>query len=995
MLQGTPVTAFQYRLVGKENVGDTLSDVDIELIFALSKSDVDIIRTHFGGRTKTRSQPRDAAMLGAAVQLSYLRATGRAPDQVSRIPYPILQRLCADLALNEQIAIGSMRTLYRAKSTRYDHLARLVLLFNFSTVDDAVWKELEAVMQTWSRSANSVEELVREAELWLHGRKILLPGDRPLREMARKAFSDIEQAILQTIKTQVPLQARLAALIKVFARKEAGQDGTNLEWLKKPPGRHGPKTLAQTRKKIDLLQELGVDQWDLSAIPIGRMRGYAHNVQSRPPIETARLKEDTRHLEVVCFLRVMLMELSDTAVYLFGRRVRDIIRDCAKTAQGRQSRTLAEYRAREEQMRTVLHAEGSTDEQKVASLKEILPVEAVKSESFAAQVRETMCGQRKEIAAVLNAVEDFNIQGMEGDRTLQQLKILQHLKDQGANDLPDGFDAGAVSPVWQDLVNSEDRSKAMGALQACAMTSLLRGLRGGKLWVEHSWEHRNFQDKLIPAERWEAERKKHIAAMELYSDPKLYLRRVIDTLDTAMTAAASAVTMGEIEIDEHGLFRVPAIVAMDVPDEATRTRDNMFKIIGTAQFCDMIVEIDAKTGFSEEILGHRAKSVDELVTCYAAVLAHGTEMTAAAVAHMIPNMEVSRVKAAMSMLELPGRLRKANERVAVFQNSHEICDSWGEGNTASADMMSLDASRYLFNARVDPRRRTHGVGLYLHILDRYGIFYDQPVVHKTRQQGVAVEGAYQYNLAREERERLDWLAVDTHGYTNVAMAVAKPLGFDLYPQLKNLKERQLFALRGMEIPDNLEAVVEKIQPHIIYAGWDDYLRLLASIREGLLTPLEAMRRLGSDASDTPLFKTADYLGRLLRSIYLCDYFAQPELRRAIHTVLNRGESVHTLERAIYTGRMDAQRGRRQTEMKAISGAHALLTNVVIAWNTSRMQGVVDRWRKAGEPVENDWLARVGPVHFRHINFRGRMSFMIEQYKDALLQQPAQRKAAGA
>ena len=134
-----------------------------------------------------------------------------------------------------------------------------------------------------------------------------------------------------------------------------------------------------------------------------------------------------------------------------------------------------------------------------------------------------------------------------------------------------------------------------------------------------------------------------------------------------------------------------------------------------------------------------------------------------------------------------------------------------------------------------------------------------------------------------------------------------------------------------------------------------------------------------------MHRTADQLGRLLRTIFLCDYFTNKEFRREIHTLLNRGESVHQLHRAIYYGKVSHERGRRRDEMKAISGSHALLTNIVIAWNTARMQGVVDRWRKDGQVIEDSWLRRMGPVHFGHINFRGTFRFSVERYADALLQ----------
>jgi TnpA family transposase len=91
-----------------------------------------------------------------------------------------------------------------------------------------------------------------------------------------------------------------------------------------------------------------------------------------------------------------------------------------------------------------------------------------------------------------------------------------------------------------------------------------------------------------------------------------------------------------------------------------------------------------------------------------------------------------------------------------------------------------------------------------------------------------------------------------------------------------------------------------------------------------------LQRLGSAAGGDALHRVADHLGKLLRTIFLCDYFAQPEFRREIHTLLNRGESVHQLQRAVYYGRIAPERGRRTEEMVAISGAYALLAYAVLA-----------------------------------------------------------------
>ena len=104
--------------------------------------------------------------------------------------------------------------------------------------------------------------------------------------------------------------------------------------------------------------------------------------------------------------------------------------------------------------------------------------------------------------------------------------------------------------------------------------------------------------------------------------------------------------------------------------------------------------------------------------------------------------------------------------------------------------------------------------------------------------------------------------------------------------------------------------------------------------------------------------------------------------------------MHQLQRAVYSGNVAPERGRRRDEMKAISGSHALLTNIVLAWNTSRMHEGVERLKRDRIPFEDDWLRRIGPAHFSHINFRGTMRFGVEKRAAALIQR-APGKAAWA
>ncbi|MGB8418891.1 MAG: Tn3 family transposase [Paraburkholderia sp.] len=227
------------------------------------------------------------------------------------------------------------------------------------------------------------------------------------------------------------------------------------------------------------------------------------------------------------------------------------------------------------------------------------------------------------------------------------------------------------------------------------------------------------------------------------------------------------------------------------------------------------------------------------------------------------------------------------------------------------------------------------------------------------------------------------------------MAVSKLLGFDLCPRLRNLSERKLYLPRRVAAPDGLVSVVAyEISIKAIRDGWEELLRVVASIHSGRVSASVALQRFGSAAQGDPVYRAADHLGKLLRTLFLCDYFSNLEFRREMHTLLNRGESVHQLQRAIYTGKIAPERGRRRDEMIAISGSLTLLTNLVIAWNTQRMQTTLDDWQRKGQGIDDDWLRRLGPAHFAHVNFRGTLSFPIDRYRDMLLDAARWQRTAG-
>lgn len=217
------------------------------------------------------------------------------------------------------------------------------------------------------------------------------------------------------------------------------------------------------------------------------------------------------------------------------------------------------------------------------------------------------------------------------------------------------------------------------------------------------------------------------------------------------------------------------------------------------------------------------------------------------------------------------------------------------------------------------------------------------------------------------------------------MAFAKLAGFDLCPRLAHIADRKLYVPKDMHVPRSLLPIVDrKVSWRPVTQQWDELVRIAASIVSGWCPAGLALERFGSAAQGHPIHTAAETLGKLLRTVYLCDYFGIPAFRTEVFELLNQGESVHSLQRAIHLGPIGPKRGRSKEELVVISGSLTLLTNIVMAFNTRWMQQLIDVDSQFNNP---EMLPYVAPTPFENINFKGVFAFGVDRYRESLLGLP--------
>ena len=728
------MTAFALRFVGQEALPPRLSEFDREQFFTLTSADVSAIREQF------RSDHR----LPAALMLMFMRIAGRPLDGFNVLPRNLLRHTAQVLGVSPP-SIASLRSIYKRRQTLSKHQlwAKNYLGLRELELDDAA--ALTATLLAQAADASHADDLVQSASHWLFTRRILIPGARRLQDFARDAFAAVEAQILSAVNAAVPPAAAQKTIDAAYSARP-GTDATHLEWLKTPSKRHGSSTLTETIDKVRYLKELGVHDWNLRAVSLAKQQAYARQVQAKRPVKTREIKPTRQLIELVCFLRVMLLELTDVALLQTSRRSQQLFREAADKAQSNRVRGTIGLIQQAAKARSVLHDESKPWQARVLEARELLAdLGDAASGSFVSLVRKALAEVSQRVHACLAALKDLDFGGRPGDPGFEQWKSWADLQRHGVTELKDGVPLPDVGAAWRGLVRDLDPRSGFRAYEACTMMSLRKSMRRGSVWLDHSLSFREREQLLIPPPDWAVQRDEQVELLGMPKSAAEFLEPSLANLMVGMSAVAEAQRCGKVEIGTDGMLHMPAITALGDLAEPVRTRETIYKLIGSVQLPDMLLEVDAVTGYSEALLGHRAQSTDELVALYGALLAHGTDADAKGVASMIPGLEPSQVTVAMRVLEGSGRLRRANERVAEFQSRIPIAALWGNGDKASADMMSLDVSRHLWNARVDPRRRTYAAGLCTHVRDCWGIVYDQPIVLNERQAGVASEGIEQHS----------------------------------------------------------------------------------------------------------------------------------------------------------------------------------------------------------------------------------------------------------
>jgi TnpA family transposase len=936
--------------------------------YTFNESDLALIRQRRG----------DANRLGFAVQLAYMRYPGVMLG-AEAIPFPpLLKRVAGQL----NVSADNWDDYGRREQTRREHLAELQTIFGYQAFAGRHYRQ--AVHSLDDLACQTDKGIVLAAALvqGLRNQLILLPSLDVVERICAEAITRGNRRIYAALNERLSPQHRSA--LDGLLKLRPGGKITMLAWLRQSPGAPNPKHMLEHLERLATLRALGLPDGIDRQVHQNRLLKMAREGGHMTPADLAKFESARRYatlvavgLEAKATVIDEIVELHDRIIgVLFNRARHSHEQEFQQSGKAINDKVRLFCRVGD----ALLEAK-RTGADPFTAIELILPwddfaqsvteaKELAQSENFdyLHRLGDRYAQVRRYAPAFLDALQMTAAPAARS--ILDAVSVLKSLNADNARKVPPDAPTGFIKKRWEGLVFTEGGTERR-FYELCVLAELKNALRSGDIWVHGSRQFKDFNEYLLPAEKFASLRHADQLPLGVVTDCDRYLQDRMQVLKGQLEAVnhmAVANELPDATITDDGL-KLGALTSA-VPEAAESLMQQAYALLPHVKITELLMEVDAWTGFTRHFTHLKTGAATEDTTLLlTAVLADGINLGLTKMAEACPGVTYARLSWLQAWHIRDETYSAALAELVNTHRRHPFAAWWGGGTTSSSDGQRFKAGGTAEAAgNINPKYGSDpGVQFYTHVSDQYAPFHTKVINVGVRDATYVLDGL----LYHESDLRIEEHYTDTAGFTDHVFALMHLLGFRFAPRIRDLADKRLFVPgKQSDYPALAALFGGTINTKNIRAHWDEILRLASSIRQGTVTASLMLRKLGSYPRQNGLATALRELGRIERTLFMLDWLQSLDLRRRVNAGLNKGEARNALARAVFFNRLGEMRDRSFENQRYRAGGLTLLTAAIVLWNTVYLERAVQALRNCGYPVDDELLQHLSPLGWEHINLTG-------------------------
>ena len=935
----------------------------------------------------------DYNRLGFAVQLCTVRYLGTFLDDPLAVPLPVLHTLSRQLHLAAVDADDLM--VYRTGEQRWQHTQEIRLRYGYVEITQPLvgWRLSRWLYALCWTGTDRPSVLFERATTWLMMHKVLLPGISILERHVARLRSRVERHLWQALTRGVSpgRQLELENLLSV----PAGQRQSHLDRLRTGPVKVSGRSLVQSLLRLQSVRKLGIRVPAIERIPRSRVLALARYASAAKAVAILRLPNQRRLATLVAFVHCLEASAQDDALDVLDALLGALFSGAAKAEKKARLRTLKDLdqaaailaRACE----TLLDSEVPDGEVR-AQVFDKIPREALAHalQGVIVTIRPSGGIYQTELAQKYKTVRLFlpmllehirfgaNAAGLPVVAALDWLRLnLTRKKPVSAAPMD------VIGKAWKSQVLDADGSIDRQAYVFCVLEQLHTALKRRDVFVTPSWLYGDPRAGLLDGAEWLTMRPTICRTLDLSIAPNPTLNALAVELDRTYQAVAARLPQNPAvrfeTVGDKTELVLTALDRLDEPQSLATLRTKVTGLLPRVDLPELMLEVAARTGFTEaftHLSEHTARATDLHISLCAVLMAEACNTgLEPLVRGDIAALKRDRLSWVDQNYLRDDTLSAANALLVAAQSRLELARQWGGGEVASADGMRFVVPVQTVHAGPNPKYFGTGRGVtwYNLLSDQFSGLNDITVPGTLRDSLVLLAVL----LEQETDLRPAQVITDTGAYSDVVFGLFRLLGYRFSPRLADVGGTRLWRLDMQADYGLLNQVsthqlrLQRITPH-----WDDMLRLAGSLKLGRVPAAGIMRTLQIGDRPTRLAQAIAELGRLDKTLHTLRYLDDEAQRRRTLVQLNRGESRHSVARAVFHAQRGELRQRYREGQEDQLGALGLVLNMIVLWNTVYMEAALAQLRADGYPVKEEDVARLSPLLHEHINMLGRYSFSV-------------------